>query len=637
MKKIALSLFMILCLVLTSFTVLANPEGQNGNVEVRFELGSDILRINGEDVKVEAMPFAENGTTLVPLRVITEAFGATVDWEPHAKVVTLNYQDVVIVLQLGNSIVTVNGQQQTLLLAPKAVNSTTMVPLRFISETFGADVKYDEVTKGITIIKESVGSGDVGNIADVLGSGKTVVGDSYFGWSITRSADMELNYRSFDGLLNYFGFDEDVYLYIDFYQNGDNDGLEQIKTMEKEKTKGYTFVGQSVQKTASGVQYVKTQCRGSKFFADSRAYLYKDYVVVVLLEMSASMDASARENYLRLSDSFDFTFDAAVTDDLSDVENGMRLFQQKDFNVSFRMPADWYNYSNEESVNKFRFAGFDKNDKRTGSVSLLIYSKDNSMTVKEWAQGDLTSNARKTNPDVHQYTELQTMKIGSQNASYYTHTFSGKAGSYIGKDIFWEYEGYWYNLHIEVEKTKEAMIQRIIDTVQYGKIDANKVGQFAIDHSLAGDDSVVSTKKSSSSKLTMSIPSSWASSDDNTVFIDTNKGLIIGFTRYSQNITKSDMQSVLKAIIAQANKEKVDTVIVQDVESVSSSRLSSGSLSGFDYIVKLEEKSGAMYLHELVINDSNTSCVVTMIYPEETYSSMARETMAKIVKSVVLN
>ena len=49
-------------------------------IVISFKLGDSVLSINGNDVAVTT-PYEINGTTLVPLRVITEAFGADVFWD----------------------------------------------------------------------------------------------------------------------------------------------------------------------------------------------------------------------------------------------------------------------------------------------------------------------------------------------------------------------------------------------------------------------------------------------------------------------------------------------------------------------------------------------------------------------------
>ena len=55
-----------------------NDENTNDKVEIAFNVGDSILKINGIETEVETPYVTENNTTLVPLRVITEAFGAKV-------------------------------------------------------------------------------------------------------------------------------------------------------------------------------------------------------------------------------------------------------------------------------------------------------------------------------------------------------------------------------------------------------------------------------------------------------------------------------------------------------------------------------------------------------------------------------
>ncbi|MCI8980422.1 MAG: copper amine oxidase N-terminal domain-containing protein, partial [Clostridia bacterium] len=141
MKKRVISVLLTLCMAF-SYTVFATAEGGD-KVEIKFKVGDSVLSINGADVEVETPYIAGDGTTLVPLRVITEAFGAQVDWEGTTKTITLTYPEVGIVLQIGSVVAQVNEHNETLLEAPAlSANGVTMVPLRFISETFGADVGY---------------------------------------------------------------------------------------------------------------------------------------------------------------------------------------------------------------------------------------------------------------------------------------------------------------------------------------------------------------------------------------------------------------------------------------------------------------------------------------------------------------
>lgn len=137
----------IACMPLT-MPVLAD----NDNVEIAFKIGDSVLQINGSDIEVEKPYVAGEGVTLVPLRVISEAFGAEVGWEGETKTITVDYEDKSIVLQIDNKEAFVNGQADELLAAPQLTeNGYTMVPLRFISETFGAEVGWDNDTQAVTV------------------------------------------------------------------------------------------------------------------------------------------------------------------------------------------------------------------------------------------------------------------------------------------------------------------------------------------------------------------------------------------------------------------------------------------------------------------------------------------------------
>ena len=124
----------------------------DGTVEIRFRVGDSVLSINGNNVEVETPYVVGEGTTLVPIRVISEAFGANVGWDGATQTVTVENNGTSIVLQIGNKTAIVNGVSIPLAEAPQLTkNGYTMIPLRFISETLGATVGYDSATQDITV------------------------------------------------------------------------------------------------------------------------------------------------------------------------------------------------------------------------------------------------------------------------------------------------------------------------------------------------------------------------------------------------------------------------------------------------------------------------------------------------------
>ncbi|MDI6860655.1 MAG: stalk domain-containing protein [Caldisericia bacterium] len=91
------------------------------------------------------------GRTMVPLRFISEAFGAKVEWDGTTKTVTITWGSKTIKLTIGVYIAKVDGKDVKLDVAPIIREGRTFVPIRFISEAFGADVKWDATERKITI------------------------------------------------------------------------------------------------------------------------------------------------------------------------------------------------------------------------------------------------------------------------------------------------------------------------------------------------------------------------------------------------------------------------------------------------------------------------------------------------------
>ena len=97
-----------------------------------------------------------SGSTLVPMRGIFEALGATVRFDKATQTVYGQKGATAIVLPVGSLTATVNGETQRLPLAAQLVNGTTLVPLRFISQSLGASVKWNPAT--LTVMIQTVDS-----------------------------------------------------------------------------------------------------------------------------------------------------------------------------------------------------------------------------------------------------------------------------------------------------------------------------------------------------------------------------------------------------------------------------------------------------------------------------------------------
>jgi len=124
-------------------------------------------RVQAFDVPAQIM----NGRTMVPLRAIFEALGATVDWNDGTRTATATKGDTVVVLTIGSVSPTVNGSVVTLDQPGVIVNASTLAPLRFVGEAFGGTVDWNEVTRTASITSAAVAPPAAGpvTITDVLG------------------------------------------------------------------------------------------------------------------------------------------------------------------------------------------------------------------------------------------------------------------------------------------------------------------------------------------------------------------------------------------------------------------------------------------------------------------------------------
>jgi hypothetical protein len=128
------------------------PINYVAKTKIVLQIDNKNATLNDKMVQLDAPPKNVGGTTLVPIRFIATAFGAEVTWEPVFKLVIIKLGDTTIYLQIGVKYASLNGKKVTLTAAPQIISNYTYVPLRFISESFNADVQWEDKTKTITII-----------------------------------------------------------------------------------------------------------------------------------------------------------------------------------------------------------------------------------------------------------------------------------------------------------------------------------------------------------------------------------------------------------------------------------------------------------------------------------------------------
>lgn len=111
------------------------------------------VRLDGTPVSFDVPPSIVDGRTLVPMRAIFEALGATIRWDGATQTVTAFHAErqITISLTLGAMEAEVNGGLVPLEVPARIIEGRTMVPLRFITEALGGKISWDAATETISI------------------------------------------------------------------------------------------------------------------------------------------------------------------------------------------------------------------------------------------------------------------------------------------------------------------------------------------------------------------------------------------------------------------------------------------------------------------------------------------------------
>lgn len=142
MKKIISGIIAVSALCSTSAVLADSPK----------------VYLNGTEMTFESAPYISEERTMVPFRAVFEAVGADVIWDEETQTVIAVKQDgdqsTSVTLQVGKTDAFVNDQKVTLDKAAEITNDFTFVPLRFVMESLGAKVEWDNDSYSVIITTE---------------------------------------------------------------------------------------------------------------------------------------------------------------------------------------------------------------------------------------------------------------------------------------------------------------------------------------------------------------------------------------------------------------------------------------------------------------------------------------------------
>ncbi|HTC30954.1 MAG TPA: copper amine oxidase N-terminal domain-containing protein [Candidatus Acidoferrum sp.] len=105
--------------------------------------------VNGNTMSFDQPPLEQAGRVFVPLRGVFEQLGASVVYQNGQ--INATGDGRTVSLQIGSTQATVDGQSETLDQAPFVQGSRTLVPLRFVAQALGASVDWNNNTSTVTI------------------------------------------------------------------------------------------------------------------------------------------------------------------------------------------------------------------------------------------------------------------------------------------------------------------------------------------------------------------------------------------------------------------------------------------------------------------------------------------------------
>lgn len=122
------------------------------DLSIFMQLNNKNATVNGQEIVVDPPPTVIKGSTFVPLRFVGDAFGVKMDYDAKTKKITYKTSKGVLVqLQINSEKAFINGKEIKVTPPPQVVKGKTLVPVRFISDSFGAKVSFNAQTKTISI------------------------------------------------------------------------------------------------------------------------------------------------------------------------------------------------------------------------------------------------------------------------------------------------------------------------------------------------------------------------------------------------------------------------------------------------------------------------------------------------------
>jgi len=139
----------IICAVALFMTGISDVSAEKDDIKVT---------LNGNEIEFDVPPQIINNRTMVPLRAVFEAMGAYVSWWEweNGGYISVELNGKSINCGIGENSLRVDATDIQIDSPPCIIDGRTLVPVRAISESLGADVNWNEATKTVEIAYQPI-------------------------------------------------------------------------------------------------------------------------------------------------------------------------------------------------------------------------------------------------------------------------------------------------------------------------------------------------------------------------------------------------------------------------------------------------------------------------------------------------
>jgi hypothetical protein len=126
-------------------------------IVIELTIGSNVMKVNQKPTQLDVSPYIDkiSGRTMVPIRAISGAIGARIDFSQDVRTITITLGAISVELRIGNPLALVNGKEISIdpsgKVTPVIVGGRTFVPLRFVAENFNFKVEWDPKSQKIVL------------------------------------------------------------------------------------------------------------------------------------------------------------------------------------------------------------------------------------------------------------------------------------------------------------------------------------------------------------------------------------------------------------------------------------------------------------------------------------------------------